>query len=285
MNTLQEKEFELLKILDSVCKKLDIPYFLVCGSALGAVKYGGFIPWDDDIDVGMLRSDYEHFKKSTSELLPEGIFLQNADTDPAFPQIYSKLRNSRTTYIESSARHLPINHGIFIDIFPLDGYPSNHATKKWFEWKKRIYANMLLSAYDIPRTGLSKFTWWIWSILRVPQHTQTVVRHFENHIRRYSIDESKFICNHGNWQGKLEYAPAHQYGRGKQVSFEGMSALIPEDFDAYLTQKYGNWRQDIPTEQQTGHHTYEYCSCTKPYFEYLEEIKNGQTCSKEATKY
>ena len=106
-----------------ICDRLQMEYFMLCGSALGAIKYGGFIPWDDDIDVGLYREDYERFCKEAPMLLPKKFFLQNYASDPDFPAIYSKLRDSSTTSIEKSVAKLPINHGISIDIFPLDGYP------------------------------------------------------------------------------------------------------------------------------------------------------------------
>ena len=118
MTELQEKEFRLLQIFVEICEKLKLRYFLVCGSALGAVKYKGSIPWDDDVDVGMPRRDYDVFKKEAQKLLPNGVFLQNYETDPAYPQVFSKLRDSNTTYIEKSVAHLPINHGIYIIMIP-----------------------------------------------------------------------------------------------------------------------------------------------------------------------
>ena len=77
MNDLQKVEFELLKVFIETCEKLNLNYFLVCGSALGAVRHGGFIPWDDDMDVGMYREDYNKFMELAPALLPEGLFLQN----------------------------------------------------------------------------------------------------------------------------------------------------------------------------------------------------------------
>ena len=85
MNALQKRELELFQAFLQVCRQLKLPYFLVCGSALGAVKYQGFIPWDDDMDIAMLRPDYEVFLAQAPALLPGHIFLQNYKTDPAFP--------------------------------------------------------------------------------------------------------------------------------------------------------------------------------------------------------
>lgn len=77
MTELQEIEFGLLQQFLSICEQLNLTYYLVCGSALGAVKYGGFIPWDDDIDVALPRKDYEIFCRKAPQILPEWCFLQN----------------------------------------------------------------------------------------------------------------------------------------------------------------------------------------------------------------
>ena len=137
MNALQRKELELFQAFLQVCRQLGLSYYLICGSALGAVKYRGFIPWDDDMDLAMLRPEYEVFLAQAPDLLPAHIFLQNYKTDPAFPAIYSKLRYSGTAYIEKAARKLAMHHGIFIDLFPLDGYPAEPARQRRLERRKR----------------------------------------------------------------------------------------------------------------------------------------------------
>ena len=109
----------------------------------GAVKYGGFVPWDDDVDVALFRDDYERFCKEAPALLPKQFFLQNFQSDPTFPAIYSKLRNSETTCIEESVAALPINHGISIDIFPLDGYPTDKKEQERLERKKAWFVRKL----------------------------------------------------------------------------------------------------------------------------------------------
>lgn len=268
MNELQKTELELLKVFTGICDRLGLRYYLVCGTALGAVKYGGFIPWDDDVDVGLLRQDYEVFLEKAPELLPEHLFLQNYRTEPAFPAIYSKLRNSETTYIERSASRLPINQGIGIDIFPLDGYPEDLAQQKKLEYRKQIYRRLLSVAY-LPNR---KWKWLFvapFRLLRVHKHTAALARRYENMITRYPTANSAVIANHGNWQGKLEYAPAEQYGSGARGKFEGLEVWLPEQYDAYLRQKYGDYALDPPAAEQVGHHYYTVCDPARSYREYL----------------
>ena len=122
---LKQIELNLLVCFKEICEKHKLDYFLTGGTLLGAVRHKGFIPWDDDIDVGMPREDYETFLRVASSCLPDGIFLQTRKTDPEVPFNFAKLRDSRTTFIETSIKDLDINHGVYIDIFPIDYFPAS----------------------------------------------------------------------------------------------------------------------------------------------------------------
>ena len=263
MNEIQKTELNILKEFIRVCKEIGAPYFLVCGSCLGAVKYGGFIPWDDDIDVGMRREDYELFLEKAPRLLPEYLFLQNYKSDRAIPFLYSKLRDSRTTMIEKSTAKLPINHGIYIDIFPLDGYPEKHL--KRYELKKRIYKLQLLCAFDCDVRPHTRVFIAAERLLGFHKRCDRINRKLETLLRSCPTESSALWCNQGNWQGKREYAPREQYGRGTEAVFEGLKVCVPEKYDAYLTQKYGDWRADLPDEQKKSHHGVLICDAGVPY--------------------
>jgi len=265
MNDLQRTELEILKTFVSVCEQLGLRYYLVCGTALGAAKYGGFIPWDDDADVGMPRTDYERFLKEAPGLLPEHLFLQNYRTDPAFPHIFSKLRDSRTTYIETDMAHLKMHHGVYVDIFPLDGYPQEKGAQRLFDLKKKLYSWMQYCALKGgPKTRV-RIRNWVFRRMGFHKRTAKTLAAMDRMFCSFPAEESRIWCNHGNWQNKLEYAPADQYGEGAIAEFEGIPVRVPEKFDAYLTQKYGDWRADLPPHQQIGHHFYTVCDVNKPY--------------------
>ena len=118
---LKEVEIELFDELDRVCKLLDIPYFMVGGTLLGAVRHQGFIPWDDDIDVVMFREDLERLEKEGSTLFDKKYFLQTEDTDKYYPLMTAKLRKNGTVFLEGCMDENVKSHtGIFIDIFPMD---------------------------------------------------------------------------------------------------------------------------------------------------------------------
>lgn len=275
MNELQNKELEILKHFIRVCDELNLKYYLVCGSALGAVKYGGFIPWDDDIDVALPRDDYEKFLQEAPSRLPGYLFLQNYRTDPEFPMIITKIRDSRTTMIESDFADLSINHGICIDVFPLDGYPSDNKEVKSFEKRKKYFQRRLFARTMGKRAtfGLNFRTTIIWILYRFfgyCKDTALLISKYENHLASYPVDGSEMVCNHGNWQGSLEYASAVQYGEGVFLNFEGINVRVPEKYDIYLRQKYGDYTLDPPIDKQVSHHSYKIIDVNKSFTFYVD---------------
>lgn len=268
MNELQKKLLEILVPAVEICNKLDLKYYLVCGSALGAAKYQGFIPWDDDMDIGLPRADYERFLQEAPALLPEGLFLQNYRTDPAFPHCFSKLRNSNTTLIEYGVEHLDINHGIYIDIFPLDGYPAQKWKQTLFDLRKKVFRWKQCCALGKNWKPKVEIRNKVFRLLGYHKRTAKTLAQMDKLFSRYSPDTSEVWCNHGNWQGKREYAPRWHYGAGTELTFEGLTVRVPENYDAYLTQKYGDWRSDPPKEKQASHHSYKVCDVHRPYTDY-----------------
>ena len=111
---------DMVKELDRICKKYSIPYFLYGGTLLGAIRHNGFIPWDDDLDVGLMRSDYQRLMKVLSDELPSHIVLQTNDTDKNYFCFFAKLRDTRSFIDEGSYDRCFKYRGIFIDIFPFD---------------------------------------------------------------------------------------------------------------------------------------------------------------------
>lgn len=271
MTDLQKVEREMLCTFIAICEQLQLTYYLVCGSALGAMYYQGFIPWDDDLDVALPRSDYQRFCREAPALLPDHYFLQTYQTDPAFPAIYAKMRDSRTTFIETAAAHLPIHHGVYLDVFPLDGYPTERRQIRRLERHKKWLKLQLSSAY--PTSSAQKFVTRcalrVFRMLGVDKRTDRVAERLEKRISQWDLDSSPLWCNHGNWQGKLEYAPREQYGQGREVEFEGLTVRVPSLAEEYLTQKYGNWQRDLPVEQQISHHHCLVCDTKKPYTNYI----------------
>lgn len=272
MTDLQRIEFEMLKEFVRICDELKLKYFLVCGSALGAVKYKGFIPWDDDMDVALPRADYEIFCQKAQSMLPEHLFLQNSDTDKYYPLIFSKIRHIGTTFIEKPYAKTNMNHGIYIDVFPLDGYPDDVRAQQKIEKEKQRYNLMRLCCLDVPHTWKTRLLVTGQRFLGIHKKPFRFVKRLEKNIVIYPTENSNIWCNHGNWQGKLEYASRTQYGDGTWAEFEGLLVRIPEKYDEYLMQKYGDWHSDPLDEDKIGHHYYYVCDTKKTYKYYVEEL-------------
>lgn len=134
LKRLQNDAKTIVTEIDRVCRELGIKYFACGGTMLGHVRHGGFIPWDDDIDVGMLRADYEVFKAKAGKLIDaDRFFLQTRETDPTIPYLFSKVRLNDSKYITEYNRFRPFHKGICVDVFPFDYVPTDVAELKAFQ--------------------------------------------------------------------------------------------------------------------------------------------------------
>lgn len=252
------------KFID-VCNSLDLKYYVVEGTLLGAVRHQGFIPWDDDIDVGMPRADYEKFVAEGQKYLPEGYFLQAIETEKDFPCSFAKVRNSNTTFVEKSIKDSKINHGVYIDVFPLDYYPDDEREQKAFDRKNKFYSRRLEAEFyyedlSIKRTLLYAIMKFIYpSTARLMQKRQELYR---------SVPPSNMIASYcGAWR-KKEIVPADWYGEGTVLSFEGLRVSAPKEYDKWLTQVYGDYMQLPPEEERVPHHFVDVIDLERSYLDY-----------------
>ncbi len=268
MNEVQKVVFDLFKQFVRICDLYDLKYYLVNGSALGAKKYGGFIAWDDDLDVALPREDYEKFLSVAQQHLPKNIFIQNYRTDPAFPHMYSKLRNSDTTFIEESVRKLDMNHGIYMDIFPLDACPVENGTaSKIRSFRIKILHWFHFCALDDKSSFKVRARNFVLRAFGFHKRTAKYLQKLDNLVCDSSND-TEFICNYSDRQGK-GHILREWYGEGTNAEFEGMQVVIPEKFDEYLTRKYGEWRNEPPESEQKSHHKAFICNTEKSYKEFI----------------
>ena len=123
LRKMQLLQFDMLVEMDRVCRANGIPYTISNGTLLGAIRHKGYIPWDDDADTMMLRQDYEKFKQCADQLNPDICFFQDHSTDPEYRWGYGKLRRTGTEYIRAGQEHMKNKTGLFIDVFPMHGFP------------------------------------------------------------------------------------------------------------------------------------------------------------------
>ena len=259
---LKQRELEMLRLFLQVCEALGLRHYVVGGTLLGAVRHQGFIPWDDDIDVSLPRADYDRFVAEAQSHLPDWCFVQNYHTDPEFPYVFTKLRDSRTTYIETSAKNLHINHGVYIDVFPIDYVPG--AGRSRFDWENfflEIRANYEMNVRPSHKVrALQRLT-----LLRWPRVLDALEQREALFRNAGPSEHMANLC--GAW-GKREIVPASYFGPGTPLPFEGLTVMGPSNYDAYLRNVYGDYMQLPPVEKQVGHHYYELVDLDKPYTTY-----------------
>lgn len=257
---IQEIELKNLRVLDEVCKKLGIEFFLYGGSLIGAVRHKGFVPWDDDLDVAMSRKDYMRFVNEAPNLLPENYCLQTPYNDKKSPYSYTKLRLNGTKYVEYINRKKK-SQGIYVDIYPIDNLPDSdeeyyksykkHSKySKLLSWRQSPYLEEKSHSLKVFVKRFVKFT--ISAFLKiVPQ--PCFIKKLDKIATQYnSIDTAK--------KGNFHYPKPVNYFKNlyplQDGVFEGYSVKLPGDWHQHLTSRYGNYMQFPPEEERIGHKPY-----------------------------
>ena len=256
---LQSRLEHMMAILDKFLKENDINYFMWAGTMLGAVRHKGFIPWDDDLDIGMLRNDFERLL-SISDKLPKPYRLrcQGVKCTPEnYPYLFAKFEDGNTLLIEERIEHLGIESGVYIDIFVFDGVPKSriimkiHTTRFMFWMKIR---KLLLMDPEKERTSLKQFfvkmTHRFFSLSKVINKASKI-------SRKYLPEESEYITNYSGVYDKMNVlikkkdiidGPEYKFG---EYSFTGISKP-----DIVLRQVYGDYMKLPPEEKRIGCHEY-----------------------------
>lgn len=274
MTELQKKLLDILEWFDAFCEENGLRYYLVGGTMLGAQRHGGFIPWDDDIDVGMPRSDYNKLHNLIANRLCEKYFLETpatAEKDYYYP--FSKLYDTTTTLVENTK--YAIKRGIYLDIFPLDGIGNSlEESKKNFAEITRTY-NFLLSRIGGVRKGRSFYKNLAVIMMRlIPDRVINNKKFLHKLVttpEKYSFDDCRFCGNlFGAWRFK-EVMPKEIMGNPTKIKFEHLQVCGVEKPDEYLTRVYGDWRKLPPVEKQVSHHDFIMIDLNKSYLESEEK--------------
>lgn len=250
---VQSVLLELLCEVRRVCELAGIRYAIIAGTLLGAVRHGGFIPWDDDADVGLLREDYEAFRAACGKHLDTTRFyFQDHTNTPGYRWGYGKLRRKGSRYIVCGTEHLPYEQGIWIDIFPLDSIPDHWLGRAvcnlhCFLIRKLLYAE---SGRYRERSAVKRM---LYSLMaKIP--LQASLAHYESYAARRNRNQT-------GWVRILMFpTPNRAYGYRRcwyenlaEILFEGESFSGVQDADAYLRFKFGNYHEIPPPEQRKQH--------------------------------
>lgn len=259
LTELQAAELDILKQVIVICKNHDIVYYAVGGTLLGAIRHGGFIPWDDDIDIAMPRPDYNRFVEIAMKELQAPYQLNTIDNMPnGFCYYYARAEN-QSVLLERNATKKKAVVPAWVDIFPLDGVPSDEVNRnRWFKngafWKnifnlsqysflaadstqKKSILNQAIYSLKIDRFISTKFAW----------------KQLNKVIIQYDYEKNDNVTNFCGRYGMKEITRKDTFGEGFSVPFEDISINAPADYDAYLTQIYGNYMEP-PLEKDRIRH-------------------------------
>lgn len=260
---------DLLLELDRICKKHGLKYYLWAGSLLGAVRHQGFIPWDDDMDVAMLREDYEKLKEVAYEF-EHPYFLQYPHTDPEAGYSHIKIRNSNTTAFNKLFSYRNYNFGIYLDIFPIDNYHEEGQRERFDRIEAINVENSLYMKMKSPYAN-------DWDKYRFERHSgKSVIENFDE-IERISTmyryePSDKGIKLSGPAIKNMDRVtwPYDQITQSVELPFEGFLFSCPSGWDEYLRKSYGDYMQFPPIEKRSNKHAH---TITEPDVPYKEFVK------------
>lgn len=268
--TLQTRLLDMAKQFHALCVANGLRYYVIGGTCIGARRHRGFIPWDDDIDVGMPRSDYEKLCALPKTAFPENLELRFYRNTPNSPFHFVKLVDNTTTVVERA--YLDYVEGLFLDVFPLDG-AENPDNSFWERLRfQRIWFLKGMIYYHCMTWG--KKSWLKKMLVFVAKHMSLRKLHerTERLMTRRAYGDSEYAANFfGAWKEKEVY-PKRLLGNPTLYSFEDTELYGPEDIDGYLRHVYGDFMRLPPVEKRVFKHNYHYLDWNKGFHEW-----EGQT--------
>lgn len=242
-----------------ICMKHDIKYSIIAGTLLGAVRHKGFIPWDDDLDIGMTRENYDRFIKVCKQELSDVYFLQTWETDSGFALPIAKLRKNGTRFVEKNSSDASLHSGIYIDIFPFDNVPKGSF--------RRLLQDR--STYLLKRILLIRLNYRVWEdnefVKKMLYKTLGLLSRFLtiNQIKNFlykqmiannSKDSKKKVTFGGAYGYKKESIKKEWLENLIEIDFDNVKLSAPVNYEEYLTYFYGDYMTPPPENKRYNRH-------------------------------
>lgn len=266
---IQKELLPLLKEIKRLCEKNDIPYFLCAGSVLGAVRHQGFIPWDDDIDIGMVRKDYERFLKIADQELSDGYILMYGERSPNYYTCHARVFRDHTALVIGVNSHLKMHHGFYLDIFPFDVLPEDEKEQDAFYWEEKEVANQYTrmkkkKRYDghNPIRNLIANSEYYKCNLR---SSKKMFAYVNEVMSRYNTANPKYVADLCAPYNKKLFFRYDDIFPTVDMEFEGEMYPVPGNYDTYLTTMYGDYMTLPPKDKRYVKHNVIEMSTTHNY--------------------
>ncbi len=263
-------ELELLEQFQTLCERHQLRYYAIGGTLLGAVRHKGFIPWDDDIDVGMLRADYDRFLQLCENELEYPYCLVTPMNDDCC-RAHAQIRHCETTGYPSVDEKLSCNKGIFIDIFPLDGIADSALAFRVQMWQMKLLNRVLVNYYYFdtmhsnPPMIKSLFHRAVCVVMKV-FGTKRVYACFDRIAARYSKRPVKQVGEISILFDDHRYHwPVAVFEETVLLPFEHLMIAAPKGWDEFLTHTFGNYAEVPENKKERALHTDMVFDPEKPY--------------------
>ena len=247
----------MFKIIDHICRKHDIKYWMCSGTLLGAVRHKGFIPWDDDLDISMLREDYERFVKIAVEEFPDDMMLQTRETDPNYKYLPlpCKVRDKKSFILSPGFEDEGSEKGLFVDIFPADKYHKNpfiFATEKLLKNYYAFICKGLDSVYFAHESKVRNFLSYCNPIF----HFLVIhyLRFSKKTIKRNKSLKTNSYIGPGFDTSLIRYFYYNDIFPLIELKFEEEIFFAPNSLDIYLKAIYGSDYMTPPPEHKRTQH-------------------------------
>ena len=253
---IQQNLNQILIHFDGICRQYGLRYYLSNGTLLGAVKYGGFIPWDDDVDVFMPRKDYNRLMELV-ETDTERYKLLSCERDARWRLPFAKLTDTHTV-LEEAGADFGIQTGLSIDVFPLDQWGDNHTRAEIRALHCHILKRLLCASnaktFVSPRRGIKRgILWGIWACGHLAGH-KYLLKQIQKQSMRVRGQSSYCGCVVWTAYNTGEVLPSEVFQDTAYKSFCGGMYPVPCGYETYLTHLYGDYRRDPPVEKQKSNH-------------------------------
>lgn len=260
LQDIQSIELDILQVVNDICEKHNLTYYLIGGTLLGAIRHSGFIPWDDDIDIALPRNDYDRLEAVCRNELPKHYKWIDYKDDHRLPYHFGKICDMRTSLIEKCRQDYRVRLGVYIDVFPLDGVANNRLMRLiHYGWIKTLRGLLIANYVDNrwPRHIFKRLA--IFFCQRVMTNSVIRLIHdlLENSRRRYPYHTSKDICNYSGSYGWREAFPKAWIARENTAKFEGLELRVFGEYDKYLRRVYGDYQKLPPMDRRRSHHSFE----------------------------